>query len=108
MARREEDPLLMVRSLQRVLSLDFDTLFCGHRGVIEDGHGAIKSRLDHLLSIQHQARQLQQAGHDLDSITWQVLGGENLQTLVTLKDWDKRYLIAGLLKEDKEEGCSNT
>jgi glyoxylase-like metal-dependent hydrolase (beta-lactamase superfamily II) len=45
-AHREESVAQQVQSLQTAIALDFDTLFCAHRGLIADGKTALKNKLD--------------------------------------------------------------
>jgi len=52
-ARFDEDVLLHMASLERVLELDFDHLFCAHRGYVPNGRAAIQARLDHLRSLRN-------------------------------------------------------
>lgn len=41
----------IIRSLERVLTLDFEDVFCSHAGFVENGRAALQRKLDYLLSI---------------------------------------------------------
>ena len=44
----------IIHSLRKVLAYDFDTYICSHAGVIFEGKGAIKKKLDYLISKQQE------------------------------------------------------
>jgi len=49
-------------SLQKLLRLDFDTVFCAHSGVIENGKAALQKKLDYMLDLQGKVEGLRRQG----------------------------------------------
>lgn len=49
--RRGENIYQQIEAAHRVLSLEFDTLFCGHKPVMKGGKEAIQRKIDHLQRI---------------------------------------------------------
>jgi glyoxylase-like metal-dependent hydrolase (beta-lactamase superfamily II) len=41
--REDEDPNALIASLDRVLRLDFGTIFCAHRGMVENGRAQLQA-----------------------------------------------------------------
>lgn len=76
--RDDEDPKALIASLERVLALDFETLFCAHRGIIKDGRAQLQAKLDYLSGLRQQIQELAAQGLTHRQITRRVLGREEL------------------------------
>jgi glyoxylase-like metal-dependent hydrolase (beta-lactamase superfamily II) len=87
-----------IDDIRKVLSYDFDTLFCPHRGVVENGKEAMQYKLDYLLELSANAQQLLQQGKSLKEITRELLGAEELAGYATNFAFSKRSLIEGCLQ----------
>jgi len=96
--RQDEDLGAEIASLRRVLELDFDTVFCAHRGVLGAGKAALRRKLDFLDSLCQQVADLRGQGRSRDEITRLLLGREGLMALLTGYHFSKRNLIAGCLR----------
>ncbi len=66
--RRDEDFAVAVGTLERLLELDFDALFCGHRPVAEGGKAALARKLAWLRELEDGARHHHDRGRDVDEI----------------------------------------
>ena len=51
---REESIPMIIDSLKRVLTYDFDEVFCCHAGLLKKGRIALQRKLDYLLDIQER------------------------------------------------------
>jgi len=96
--RQDEDLGAEIASLRRVLELDFDTVFCAHRGVLGAGKAALRRKLDFLESLCQQVADLRRQGRSREEITRLLLGREGLMTLLTGYHFSKRNLIAACLR----------
>jgi len=97
--RVDEDVNDHIRSLREVLTLDFETVFCAHRGVIQDGRRAIRAKLDYLESLRGEARRLRDTGHSVAAITRELLGREGFVTYFTAFHFSKRHFVRACLRE---------
>lgn len=52
-----------ITSLKTVLSLEFDTIFCAHQGVVKDGRQKLEEKLEYLELIQAEAVKLYEKGY---------------------------------------------
>jgi glyoxylase-like metal-dependent hydrolase (beta-lactamase superfamily II) len=93
MLRSDENLEELVQSIQKVLRLDFDTLFCPHGGVIKNGKAALQEKLDNILNTCDKAQTLNQRGLSLDEITQHILGPEDLVAKLTGGNFCKTNLI---------------
>jgi glyoxylase-like metal-dependent hydrolase (beta-lactamase superfamily II) len=74
--RDDEDPHALIRSLDRVLQLDFDTMFCAHRGVVADGREQLRIKRDFLAGVRDQVLELAGQGRNARQITRKIFGRE--------------------------------
>lgn len=76
-ARPEDRITLEIASLRRVLTLPFETLFCSHRGPVDNGREALARKLDYLVSLRQQVHDLWRQGLSLEEIQRRLLGPED-------------------------------
>ncbi|WP_226665730.1 MBL fold metallo-hydrolase [Microbulbifer aggregans] len=100
--RREEDVPTLLKSIHRVLALDFEVLLCPHRGVVKDGREKLRQKYDYLLDLAGRARDLRESGLAVKDITRQLLGPENFLSFASRYDFCKRNLIASCLQVDSD------
>ena len=60
--RADADFAASVRSLERLVGLDFDVLFCGHRPLAEGGRSALEKKLQWLRELEGEVRRLDAEG----------------------------------------------
>lgn len=82
--RHDEDPNALIASLDRALALDFNTLFCAHRGVVQDGRAQLRAKRDHLVAVRQQIHELAGRGLTPREITRSVFGRESYLYYSTL------------------------
>jgi glyoxylase-like metal-dependent hydrolase (beta-lactamase superfamily II) len=95
--RADEDVRQYIESLGRVLELDFDTVFCSHRGVVPDGKAALRAKLDFLVRLCERVRHLRDEGRTPHEITRELLGREDWLSWMTGLHFSKRNLIRACL-----------
>ena len=96
--RADENMDQQIDSLRRVLSLEFETVFCAHRGVVATGRDAIKAKLDYLVSLRAEIRKLHAEGRGVSQIQRTLLGREGFLSLITLLHFSKRNLVRACLR----------
>ena len=95
--RADEDLDGILAGLHLLLEHEFDTLFCAHRGVVHDGHTAIRAKLEGLEALRDRARGLERDGMSLREITRVLLGKEDMVAWITQGHYSKSNLVRGLL-----------
>ena len=95
--RADENVDEQIESLRRVGVLEFETLFCAHRGVVTDGQRAIRAKLDYLVSLRDEVRHLNAQGRSTGEITRILLGRESVMSFLTLFHFSKKNLVRGCL-----------
>lgn len=91
--RSDENLQQLLDSIKKVLKLDFQTLFCPHGGIIENGKTALEEKLNNIIGLCEQAQTLSRQGLTLDEITLQLLGPEDMVAKLTGGNFCKANLI---------------
>ncbi|MRG86534.1 MBL fold metallo-hydrolase [Salinibacillus xinjiangensis] len=60
---KEESVSAYIESLKKIKTLDFDTLFCGHGGVIQNGKEMIGRKLNYLEKVRIEVLRLHELGY---------------------------------------------
>ncbi|MFQ5349140.1 MAG: MBL fold metallo-hydrolase [Thermoanaerobaculia bacterium] len=95
--RADESLTGILVSLRRALGLEFDTLLCSHRGVVEDGKGRLRARLAYLEELCGRAASLAEEGLEVAEISRRLLGPEDHVGRMSRLRFSKRNLIRGCL-----------
>lgn len=95
--RRDENLTGIITGLERILTYDFGTLLCSHRGVVEPAHEALRAKLDHLVSLRDEALALADQGLSVRGIARRLLGPEDAISRLSLGHFSKQNLIAQCL-----------
>ena len=96
--RQDEDVQQHVESLDQILSLDFETVLCSHRGVVPAGKQALRAKRDFLVSLCERVRRLRDEGRNAAQITRSLLGREDLMSWLTGFHFSKRNLVRSCLE----------
>ena len=88
----------MIDSLRKLLALDFDVIFCAHRGIIEEGKRPLADKLNNLLDLCHRAQMLHEKGVEIEQIVVELVGPEDWMARLTRYNFSKRNLIAEALQ----------
>lgn len=102
--RFDEHVHTLIRSLHRVLSYDFDTVLCGHRGRIPEGRMALREKaryLEALCGVVARRRRSDKQG--ITGIRNEILGREGWLYWISGGDFSKRNLITSCLASDAEQ-----
>lgn len=100
MMREDENLSEIMQSMQKVLQLNFQVIFCPHRGILEQGKQAMLEKLNNMVSLCQQAQQLNQQGLKEKAIRQQLLGTEELVCYLSAYNFSKINLIRQALKVD--------
>ncbi len=97
-SRAEEKPLVEIDSLRKILEEDFQTVFCGHRGMVENGRAAIGAKQEYLESLKKAVDRLRNTGKSVPEIRNELLGNETPLSWFTGFHFSKKNLIASLCR----------
>lgn len=95
----EESIPTIIHSLERVLTYDFEDVFCSHKGFVEDGRLALERKLANLLSIQHNVLTLQKEGDTAEVIRNKLFPQKYPITKFSGGEWDSIHIVTSIMKE---------
>lgn len=91
--RSDENLEQLMNSLEQLIALDFDILFCPHRGIVEKGKKALEEKLENLLNLCRQSQELMEQGLTESEIVIQLLGPEDRLAKISKFNISKGNLI---------------
>jgi len=98
--RQDENLNGIIAGLRRILTFDFDTLLCSHRGLVPPAKEKLALKLEYLEELRAQARSLEQKEVPVEGIVHRLLGREDFVSYFSLGHFSKRNLIVACLRED--------
>ncbi|MFC6634936.1 MBL fold metallo-hydrolase [Microbulbifer taiwanensis] len=98
--RSDEQIPTLLDSIRKVLGHEFDVILCPHRGVVENGREKLEEKYRYLLDLAGRAQALAESGMNTIEITHQLLGKENLMSVLSRYNFSKRNLVASCLQVD--------
>jgi len=82
-----------IATLEKLLELDFDTVFCAHAGVIENGKIRMQKKLDFLKNLQNQVNGFRKQGISDEDIDKEIYGFEMPLTELSKGEWSSYNII---------------
>lgn len=86
-------------SLKKVLTFDFEEIYCCHAGYLKNGRQMIHEKIDYLEKIVVKSKALQQQGLTLDEITAQIFPKKYAIEQFSEGEWGSKYIISSLLND---------
>jgi len=96
--RVDEDLSQLIDSIRKVLELDFEIIFCPHRGIVEEGKQAMVDKLNNLINLCEKSQALEREGMNEKQIVKKVLGKEDGISYLSAFNISKINLIREALK----------
>ncbi|GEK35149.1 MBL fold metallo-hydrolase [Kurthia sibirica] len=88
-----------INSLKRVLTYDFEKMFCCHAGYIANGREMIMKKIMFLENIKSQCNKLSDAGENIARITEELFPKRYPIEQVSQHQWGSQHIVSSLLKD---------
>lgn len=95
---REESIPTIIESLNKILTYNFDDVFCSHAGYLENGRTALQKKLDYLLDLQEKVIKLHTDGLTPDQINSTLFPKKYPITLFSSGEWDSIHIINSIVQ----------
>ena len=82
-----------IATIHEILTLDFDTIFCAHAGVVQNGKAKFQKKLDFLLEIQEKVHALRQQGLDNHEIDRRLYPNKSSVAIFSRGEWSSYHLV---------------
>ena len=89
----EENIRQTIATIERLMELDFDTIFCAHAGVVENGKVRLEKKLNNLKALQQQVIELRAQGKTDREIDDEINGFELDITELSCGEWSTYNII---------------
>lgn len=96
---REENMPAITESIERVLTYDFDEMFCCHAGYVKDGRQAMTNKLENLKELQENILTLHKQGNSNKEIQSIIYPKTYPITYFSLGEWDTMHVINSFVDE---------
>lgn len=96
----EESIPAIIQSLKRVLTYDFQEVFCNHAGFVRDGRKALQRKLNYLLGIQQEVLTLQNQGDTPEAICQKLFPKKFPIIKFSRGEWDSIHIVRSIIKEN--------
>jgi len=103
---RWENACEVMDSLEKLLELDFQTVFCSHAGIIKNGRELLKMKLDYLENLQGEVLQLHNSGWDIGSIAKKYFPKTAILKYLSFNEWSSEHLVKSLIENTAEKQYS--
>jgi endoribonuclease LACTB2 len=98
--RRHENIPLLMNSLRQLLKRNFETIYCAHAGVINNGYHLVEKKLNFLEELQGQILTLVQKGYDAKNITQKLFPQKPSITYFSLGQFSSFNLVRSLIEDN--------
>lgn len=92
--RADEDLKEQIKSLEKILTYDFDTVFCSHKGVLENGHSLLEKKLVYLRELIADVEKYYQKGLSVDEVRKILFRKRELAEIISFNHLSGRNLIS--------------
>ncbi len=99
---REESIPTIIRSIEHLLTYEFDEMFCSHAGYIKDGRKSLENKRDYLLHIQQQVIEHHQEGLSPQQIHDTIFPRKYPITKLSSGEWDSIHIVTSIIDEIKQ------
>ncbi|WP_108669242.1 hypothetical protein [Peribacillus acanthi] len=90
----------IIQSLERVLTYDFQDVFCSHAGLVKDGHAALERKRDYLLTIEQNVLSLHNEEDTAEEICNKLFPKKYPIIKLPSGEWDILHIVTSIINEN--------
>ncbi len=96
--RADEDLAGEIESLKTILTYDFTTIFCAHKGIVENGYGELQKKLSYFNDLVNKVREMNLNGETTLEITHKLFGKKDSAGMISFRHICFENLVKECLK----------
>lgn len=96
---RDESIPQIIASIERVLTYDFEEVFCNHAGYVKDGKRKLRMKLDYLQELSGKIKHMNDEGLSVKEITGQLFERKYPISKFSLGEWDSTHIVSSILRK---------
>lgn len=97
---KEESIIKTIQSLEMLLELDINNLYCSHTGRVSNGKQKLRGKLNYLLQLQDDVWTLQKQGLSNREIEKQLFPGSSPLIYISRKEFSYSRAIESIIKNE--------
>lgn len=97
---KEESIPELIQSIDNVLTLPFQSLYCGHAGPVANGKKALQEKRNFLEHLVTQAKKLYNKGHGANKISKMLLPSQKMLYLFSFGEMAPKHLIHSIIVDE--------
>jgi endoribonuclease LACTB2 len=94
---KEENVPLLIDSLKKVLTYNFEDVFCSHAGYLKDGRSALQRKLEYLLDLQGNILKFHDEGMDPEEINERLFPKKYPIMFLSSGEWNSLHIIHSII-----------
>lgn len=98
---RDESVPEVIRSIEKLMPLEVEELYCNHAGFVKDGKRALQNKLDYLKEVEHKVITLHEEGRAQEEIVQILYPKQYPLVKLSRGEWDSKYIVSSILQEYK-------
>ena len=98
---RTENVPQIIDSLRNLLQYDFQTVYCGHAGVVEKGREFVLAKLDYLENLLGEVLKMHREGLSPREINKMLFPKITPLTIVSGGEWASTHMVGSLIRDSK-------
>ncbi|MEO4052925.1 MBL fold metallo-hydrolase [Solibacillus sp. CAU 1738] len=99
---KEESIPTIIASLEKVLTYDFNEVFCSHAGLLKDGRQRLTVKRDYLLELEDKVIAFNKLGFSAAEIQKQLFPKKYPITRMSSGEWNSMNIVTSILEEKKK------
>ncbi|MEH7353957.1 MBL fold metallo-hydrolase [Neobacillus drentensis] len=88
---------IIIDSIRRLLTYDFQALFCSHAGYIQNGKSMMKQKLDYLENLSGEVGHLYKEGCSIEEINQKIFPKKYPIVAFSEGQWDSRHIVSSIV-----------
>lgn len=89
-----------IKSIRKLLSYDFGSMFCCHAGYIPDGRTMLNQKLEYLENLSEEVKYLYTEGLSVAEIDQKLFPKKYPITAVSEGEWDSLHIVSSILSDE--------
>ena len=95
---RDESIPQIIGSIEKLLPLNIEEMYCNHAGFVKDGKQALLRKLDYLKELEHKVLALHGEGRTVEEINTIIFPKKYPIVTLSKGEWDSKHMITSILK----------
>lgn len=99
---KEESIPMIITSLNKVLTYEFEEVFCSHAGLLKNGRHALLAKRNYLVELEEKVVDFAKQGYIPEEIQEMLFPKKYPITRMSGGEWNSMHIVTSILKETKK------